>query len=76
MLVSDPIGSIFSKLQNIKERTGTGGHTVIHRSSRAHNLSSLLICESIRNKNRNVWRQRWEYVEMEAVICRDRDSNM
>jgi hypothetical protein len=41
ILVSDPIGSIFSKLQNIKERTGTGGHTVIPSSSRAHNLLRL-----------------------------------
>jgi hypothetical protein len=41
MLVSDSIGFIFSKLQNIKERTGTGGHTVIHSSSRAHNLLRL-----------------------------------
>jgi hypothetical protein len=41
MLVSDPIGSIFSKLWNIKERTGTGGYTVIHSSSRAHNLLRL-----------------------------------
>jgi hypothetical protein len=41
MLVSDPIGSIFSKLRNIKERTGTGGHTVIHSKSRAHNLYFL-----------------------------------
>jgi hypothetical protein len=47
MLVSDPIGSIFSKLQNIKERTGTGGHTVIHSSSRAHNLLRFILSASV-----------------------------
>jgi hypothetical protein len=41
MLVSDPIGSIFSKLQNIKERTETRGPTVTHSSSRADNLLRL-----------------------------------
>jgi hypothetical protein len=57
VLVSDPIGSIFSKLGNIeKSGAGTGGHTVIHRSSRAHNLLRLLICESVGNRSENARR--------------------
>jgi hypothetical protein len=63
MLVSDPIGIIFSKLQNIKKRTGTRGHTVIHSSSRAHNLLSLFN-----------WQAFLECcAETEAVVSGDRE---
>jgi hypothetical protein len=82
MLTSDPIGPIFSKLRNIKERTGTGGHTVIHGSSRAHNLLSFMNQQVFSERQRkcletevvvsggggsNMWRWRQKYAETENV---------